>query len=309
VVRGDTLYAIVRDWNEKGYKTKTGLDWNVNGLKRVLVSGRIAGLREHGPGRTQRTVIGKAAWPAIIDEEMHGLLVSILTDPKRTTNGGSNARSYLLSGFVFCGDCGGRMIARPTGDGQRRYVCVGNRKGHQLARLAERVEEVVRDVLLDVLRMEPVRVWLDGVPQDDEEVADLVAEERKVVELLDRLNREYAEEDLWEKADFIRERTRLLARRDEVRTKISARADRRTLTSLPEGDLEDWWDTAVLEQKRDLVRALVGQVVIEPAVRGLNKFDPDKVKVFPPDELAEVADLWDLFEEAGRRAVPVLESF
>src|SRR5207244_2654759 len=47
VMAGDSLRAIVSDWNAAGHRTTQGKVWRPNVLRRVLVSGRIAGMREH----------------------------------------------------------------------------------------------------------------------------------------------------------------------------------------------------------------------------------------------------------------------
>jgi len=52
--------------------------WVGSTLRRVLVSARIAGLREHNG-----EVVGDAAWPAIIDRATHDRLVGLLDDPSR----------------------------------------------------------------------------------------------------------------------------------------------------------------------------------------------------------------------------------
>ena len=70
VLKGETLRSIAFDFNRRGIKPAGGkkngeskIDkWQGSMLKRVLVSPRIAGLREH-----HGEVVGEAAWPAIID--------------------------------------------------------------------------------------------------------------------------------------------------------------------------------------------------------------------------------------------------
>jgi hypothetical protein len=56
----------------------------------VLISPRIAGLREHNG-----EVVGKAVWPAFTDEATHDRLVGLLKDPSRR----------------LCGSCGGRLVS------------------------------------------------------------------------------------------------------------------------------------------------------------------------------------------------------
>ena len=70
VLRGESLRSIAFDFNKRGIKPAGGkkngeskIDkWQGSTLRRVLISPRIAGLREHNG-----EVVGKAVWPAIID--------------------------------------------------------------------------------------------------------------------------------------------------------------------------------------------------------------------------------------------------
>ena len=86
VLRGESLRSIAFDFNKRGIKPAGGkkngeskIDkWQGSTLRRVLISPRIAGLREHNG-----EVVGKAVWPAIIDEATHDRLVGLLKEPSR----------------------------------------------------------------------------------------------------------------------------------------------------------------------------------------------------------------------------------
>jgi len=49
VLAGEPIRAITRDLNSRGVPTATGKQWTATTLKRLLVSGRISGQREHQP--------------------------------------------------------------------------------------------------------------------------------------------------------------------------------------------------------------------------------------------------------------------
>jgi site-specific DNA recombinase len=78
VLRGESIRSIAFDFNDRGIKPVAGGRWAGSTLRRVLVSPRIAGLREHNG-----EVVGEAAWPAIIDHATHDRLVGLLDDPSR----------------------------------------------------------------------------------------------------------------------------------------------------------------------------------------------------------------------------------
>src|SRR5205814_2348059 len=60
-------------------------------------------------------------------------------------------RTYLLRGLARCSLCGAPLVARPRGDGERRYVCPrgpGFVGGGCVYALAEPVEEFVVEAVL-----------------------------------------------------------------------------------------------------------------------------------------------------------------
>jgi DNA invertase Pin-like site-specific DNA recombinase len=279
VLDGQSLRSLVADLNRRGEVVASGRPWSVNALKRVLVSGRIAGLREHRTHTKERGVIAQATWPAIIDRETHDLLRDLLTDPKRLKNHGLNARSYLLSGLVYCGDCGAKMFARPRGDGARRYCCAGSRPGHQLVRMAEPVDAVVRDQVLMMANHRGVTGALQKVSREDTQGRALAAEVAKVEKLLERAHRAHFVEDVIDRDTYLVQRAELEDRLLDLQTRLSSHTDGRVLNGLPTGDRREWWEAATLDEKRELVSTFARRVILLPAVRGLNKFDPDRVRI------------------------------
>jgi hypothetical protein len=102
------------DFNKRAIKpagrTKNGESksnkWQGSTLRRVLISPRIAGLREHNG-----EVVGKAVWPAIIDGATHDRLVGLLKDPGRRPLNYGRSRVHPLAGLVYCGSYGGRLVS------------------------------------------------------------------------------------------------------------------------------------------------------------------------------------------------------
>jgi len=118
VLAGESARLIAKDWNEREVPTPHGGElWNQGNLKRILISPRIAGLREH-KGQTY-----PAAWAAIIPPEQHELLVTLLTDRSRRTMPKAAGRKHLLSGPLTCGKCGRLLFAKTKGEGRVVYAC------------------------------------------------------------------------------------------------------------------------------------------------------------------------------------------
>src|SRR6266545_5480061 len=81
LLAGDSLRGVCVEWNKKGIPTATGHKWENSSLRRILISPRVAGYREHnGAG------LVPAVWPAILDQKTWEGVKAILEDPARVSN-------------------------------------------------------------------------------------------------------------------------------------------------------------------------------------------------------------------------------
>ncbi|MGI9016555.1 MAG: recombinase family protein, partial [Euzebya sp.] len=104
VIGGDGLHGIAADLNARGVPPPRRGEWT-GGTVRALL------LRESNAGRVvhQGEVIGVATYPALLTEDVHRSVRSILTDPSRKVSRG-NTRKHLLSlGIAVCDACGGEV--------------------------------------------------------------------------------------------------------------------------------------------------------------------------------------------------------
>jgi site-specific DNA recombinase len=63
ILAGDSLRGICLDWNEAGYASPRGARWTTQTLRRMLLSPRLAGLREH------HGKLYQGNFPAILEPE------------------------------------------------------------------------------------------------------------------------------------------------------------------------------------------------------------------------------------------------
>ena len=112
LLRGDAIRAILRDWDARGVHTPRGHAWKSPGLRHMLRNPRLIGIHPETGKR--------ANWPAILDRRTHDALVRLYADPTRLRS--RRGGRWLLTGLLFCGKCGGRMVGRPSPD-HRRYTC------------------------------------------------------------------------------------------------------------------------------------------------------------------------------------------
>jgi DNA invertase Pin-like site-specific DNA recombinase len=281
LLAGHSEGAVCRWLNEQGIPAPTGGRWNRGKLQSLMTNPRLAGLRTY-----RGEVVAEAVWPAILQPATFERLGRLFGQRARP---GRPATRWLVSGIIRCGLCDSPLETRGHKAGWR-YVCdpQAQRAGRdepgcgKITIMAEPVDLLVEERVLDRLagpRLTRVRRQLD------------TAELRAVAE-----QREADRQALVEAA---RERfvTRTLDPRAylEVKTELERRiadADRRldqdgstaVLAGLPRlrADLDRFWADADIEQRREIVRAVVRYVVIRPASRRGAGLDPDRV-VIPKD--------------------------
>lgn len=278
VTAGETMRSILVDWTRRGVPTVSGKPWRTTSFKRMLLSPRIAGLRDHakvGPV--------KASWPGIIDRDMHARLKAILTDPIRRKNGLGPARKYLLTGMACCGLCGARLIARPKLDHRRCYVCAtgpGCSGCGKIRQLAEPLEALIAESIFQRLESpEFARAVRNGHGADDD--GELIADMQTLEDRLTQVEDDHYVRGVLPRDRYLRVRSQLEDRLQAARTELAAHTGKKVLASVPatSAALRTAWENRGLDWRRALVGAVLERVVLGPAVKGRNFFDPDRVSI------------------------------
>jgi site-specific DNA recombinase len=265
VLAGDSLRALAKAWNTAGLRTTQGKQWRPNVLRRVLVSGRISGQREH-----LGEIVSKAEWPAIISPTLTRRLRALLDAPGRKTYGTFMPRTYLLGGFLKCGICGAHLRSRGRPHGARAYACKAgpgfDGKGCvQIA--AEPLEEFVVRSVFGVLDTPALAKAIAAQHRDavDDDVEDTTMADE---EQLAQLARDFADRRIT--------RTEWLTARDAVQRRLDAvharTARSNGTTAIAEvvgksGALAKAWPGLSLDQKRAIIAAVLDHVVIARAKR------------------------------------------
>lgn len=285
-LEGETLYSIMGSINDAGILTSTGRPWSMQSLRTLLISGRIAGLKEH-----LRQVVGKAEWDAIISVEEHRQLRALLENPGRYSGGLRGVRQYALSGLVLCTCKVGETdknneqvplvkmkVAKHSGTGRRSRTCVSKKAGGCGGRaiLLEETDDHVFSLLMAVLES------IEAGEQDDEADEEQAALETKLVGYENRKNalaEEYAEGDHSPK-----EYRSTLAVIDKKMGEVSDKLARFTVKNRIDqtaAELRASWDDPdfPLARKRSTVMAYIEQIRIHPATRPYNVFNPDRIEI------------------------------
>ncbi len=280
LINGQPLRALARQLNVAGLHTARGNPWTGGALRRTLMAGRNAGLRERGG-----EVIGRARWAPIVDRRTWERARGILTAEDRQVFRARGDR-YPLTGLVRCSVHGKQMFGRPVG-GRRRYSCGSGPDGARmhLGIDAEHLEHHIGDIAMLAVGATTVTVRDPG-----ELPVELLVARDEVDERIRTWNRNAATAGL--SADEIRDgRTDLVAERDRVEAELAALATVEEASTEPLWFGEDRW--------RAWLSLRVDHVNVSPIGRGIGRWTPigDRVEIVwrqgvrmsTPEEIAEAA--------------------
>ena len=185
-----------------------------------------------------------------------------------------------MTGLIFCGVCRGPLLARPRDADTKRYVCAGRRPGHQLAILAQPVDELVAERVLDLLTTPAFR---DGLvrrsgQRDDGSLARALAELGSAQSRLQTLDNDYYVRGVLGVRRYGSIRVRLEREVERLHALVDG-ASRQRLVLHP--DPRALWWHADFGQRRELVRLIVERVDVMPARRGA-RFDPSRLTLSIP---------------------------
>lgn len=283
VLAGESLSSVCRDFAARGVQTPAGGSWQPRTLRRLLGSARISGRREHrqwssgqkGTKPLVGEIVAEATWPAIIPTTDSDRLRALLSDPSRQKFSAATGRTYLLSGVLRCGKCGGRMCGRPR-SGVPRYVCPNLPGGETcggVATNAARTDELIRDLVLVALASPGLADRLRSRATVDPE---LPAEIRRDEQQLEELATAWANSEItrgeWAVARNIID-ARLERNRKEL-ARVSATAPIESMV----GDYDDLlkrWESMNVSQRQAVVGSVLERVEVKPA-DPRKKWDPDR---------------------------------
>lgn len=277
VLGGATIRSVTNWLNKQGIKTSTGRPWSKQGLRLMLMSGRIAGLREH-----HRQVVGPAVWKPIITVEEHEQLRALLDDPGRAP--ATRVRKHFLSGFVYCSDCVDKGVKMKVGPhhGKPKYRCPPDEGCNgRVIGLAD-LEELISGLIVAKLSNPKTLAELaareaDRSTESGALVERIEADERRLQQLKTALD-DGEEDELPEVVAAIRSVRRRIR---EARAELGRLAPSTGPAQESFPDLADRWPALDLDQRRALVALFIDHILIHPAVRGRARFDPERVEVVP----------------------------
>jgi DNA invertase Pin-like site-specific DNA recombinase len=278
LLAGESMVSLCAELERTGVRTVSGRPWLPNVLRNLLVSPRVAGLRQH-----QGEVVGEAAWPAILDRRTWEQLRAVILAPDRRRVG---AGRRLLTGLLVCGrtkeggePCGARLVSG-LNNGNRAYICRKAPGFDGCARLAMVAGPLEALIIEAVLRLSDSPDFAEALARRDAPDDDGAAEE--ITAAQDRLAELAA---MWAggeitRVEWMTARKALEAAVEAAQRRVSRRRPTTALDGLDgAGALRAAWPDLPVSRQRAVLAAIVDRVVIGPARRGYNKFDAGRVDV------------------------------
>jgi site-specific DNA recombinase len=266
IASGQSLRSVVRDLNARKVPTATGRDrWQSKTVREMLMRPRLAGLSEHNG-----QVVGKAVWPALVDQTVWRTVVSILSNPARATANGERLGrgvSWLGSGIYRCAVCGGTLKVGTSGsNGRKTYRCKNREDDDRVhvTREAVGLDRYVEGLVIDYWS-KPGRVEKVLAQDDSVDTKALRAELADIHTKKDKLAVACGKDQI-DVAQMITSTKVLDDRAKLITKKLAAVGWRSPVEPFAHGDVCDVWATLTLAQRRAILK-VTAEITVEPMGR------------------------------------------
>ncbi|MBQ8248608.1 MAG: recombinase family protein [Clostridia bacterium] len=148
VLAGEMFTSIVRDLNSRGIPNSRGNKWNKNSFTTIISNERYTGTYVFNGIRVE------GGMPQIIDKRQFEEVQYILKNKKNPRGKSRTNERYLLTGLLFCGECGEPMIGMcgtsKSGIKHHYYTCRDKRLGGGCKKKDVRRDQLEHDIALGV---------------------------------------------------------------------------------------------------------------------------------------------------------------
>jgi site-specific DNA recombinase len=303
VLSGQRIGTICETLNRESIRTRDGRRWRQGNLHPILTKPAIAGLVRH----PEKPDLVRSVWGTFVECSQHpgandcfGAIVSehdwrklqvILAKPARERNT-VGTRSALLTGYVYCGACGKKLIATRDQRGKRVYACKrdSHREGcGKIKRLADPIDQLVTELVIATLEDSDFSI---PVASDDDDFAALYAERRALEDRQAQLAIDHYRLQVIDRVPYLAANEALAADIAAIQRKLDRATTHRHVRELPVGEVaqEEWNAHADdLAWQRELIGLLIERVTVKPSQSRHvahhshfgARFDPESIDVVP----------------------------
>ncbi|SED25927.1 Site-specific DNA recombinase [Streptomyces sp. 2231.1] len=250
ILAGGSIRGLVKWCADKGLLTTRGNPITHTDMRDMLLRPRNAGIAVY-----RGEEVGRGQWEAIVEETKFRAVVAILTNPARTTTPGAQPK-WLGSILYRCGRGQCDQFVYVTQSGGRRFPSYRCQTGHGGGRRAEVVDQYVEDVIVERLSRPDAHDLL--LPTGTEvDVAALQAESEQIRRRMTDLAGMFGAGQI-SMVQFTEGTDTARAQLEGVTKQLAKAAMQDPLVGLVGApDVRKAWKALELEQKRNVLRALV----------------------------------------------------
>lgn len=250
LLAGGSFADVARDWTKRGVKPVRVKNWTRDNVRAVYRSGRIAGLVTY-----KGEIVGEANVEPILDRATWEAVTEATTRRAGAPVGSEHgARKHVLSGFLYCGRCGAKLVTQPDD-----YRCLRSRQGcgglkRNKAWLDAFVDGYVRGKLAQSEAVE--------APQQESGVREEVAKmEAQIAEA-----RQRHIDGALDAEDFFPLLSGLRRKLNDLRKREAAEAREATQSAALHDPLKVW-ESGELHERRALLAGLTKGIYVKPVGR------------------------------------------
>ncbi|MFC1419386.1 recombinase family protein [Streptacidiphilus cavernicola] len=287
LLSGMKATTIIRKWNQAGRLTTKGNPWRRRTFVLMMTSPRMVGYRVYGPmdqPHHMRYLTDDAGNPikgqyeAILDEPTWHAVVALLTgadqQPEDHAETGKlkyldiGKLKYLLSGIMRCGNCGGKPTGGAQPNGRYTYQCKYNDGGCGNCGSGNAIDAIVTGLILARLEEQKIDVELQPWPNAEELAAltttkaSLLAQFKENPDMGPHIWPEVRKKET-AIAALVKERAAYARKNAKFKTK----------------NMVEIWPTLEIEQQRAIAAEMFEAVVMTPATKNSNRFNPERLQV------------------------------
>ncbi len=275
ILDGASVSSIARDWNERMVPTVQNAKhgWTPTSVAGILRNPRVTGLRVHNG-----EVVAEGNWDPILDRETFERLEAKI---RRTARKGRRPKQ-LLSAIARCGLCGHPMWGSHKREGERwvrRYVCL-KRPGQpgcgKVGVVAEPLDTLIIEAVLHRLGTKAMASALKRKP--DKKLAKVDLDLAQIERDLEDLAADHGAGHITRR-EWLAAKTPLDKRRTEAIKQIDLTIGTVALAPFEGNDVRVVWDKLDTDRKRNVLGILIERIVIKPAAKPAQRFNPDRVDV------------------------------
>lgn len=166
---GEQVLSIAKSLNSRGIRTRTGSEFNRGSMYLLLRNRKYIGEYEY-KGEVYENYLDP-----IIDRDTFDRTQARIASNRRMPGKGKAKVTYLLSGKVFCGECGKRMNGSGGTHDYRYYACYSKDDVERCGNKSIRKEVLENAVMADISKLfteENIKAVAKAVSESNEEYID-----------------------------------------------------------------------------------------------------------------------------------------